>query len=199
MLHSLKQATTYEVRVSYPATIPCDIHIDLLSEDGNSLTPPSARRLLNVEKLIFRTDDAVTVDDGNGNDTAVMVRGEAPWVEVAARKAGVHRDELRDGFGRRELVYDIVLERLELGVIPAEAFIVGGIVLLFGVPMAWMMAKVLDSWSTAPSPEAVPEKLKIHKSGGGCPARCNIGVSDEERWSTLNVINEERNEACKEE
>eukprot|EP00976_Prorocentrum_cordatum_P099962 1192043-Prorocentrum_minimum.AAC.3 len=149
-LDNLRQATSYEVRVSYPAMMPSEIFISLVSEDGVSLTAHHARRLLNVEKLIFRTDNS-----------AATVRGKVPLVEVTAKKAGVHRNELVKGFKRDQLVYDIVMERLEFG-IPAEAFIVISIVVLLGLPMIFVMSKVLYAWSVTPTRDVVLEGSKVH-------------------------------------
>ena len=60
-LAELRSASSYEVRVSYPATVPLAVTIAFESEkninDGDSdRAQRGSRTLLNTEKLMFRTD-----------------------------------------------------------------------------------------------------------------------------------------------
>ncbi|RVX17287.1 hypothetical protein CK203_003464 [Vitis vinifera] len=64
-LQGLKPYTWYEVKISYPASIPASFSIQL--KRGNSdLGLNRKRRLLNTEKLIFKTDnlDLFSIQDG---------------------------------------------------------------------------------------------------------------------------------------
>ncbi|CAK7353104.1 unnamed protein product [Dovyalis caffra] len=55
-LQGLKSHTWYEVKISYPASIPASFTIQLNKDDSDSGINRN-RRLLNTEKLIFKTDD----------------------------------------------------------------------------------------------------------------------------------------------
>uniref|UniRef100_A0A803NXW6 Uncharacterized protein n=1 Tax=Cannabis sativa TaxID=3483 RepID=A0A803NXW6_CANSA len=53
-LQGLKSYTWYEVKISYPASIPASFSLELKKGSANSLH--TSRRLLNTEKLIFKTE-----------------------------------------------------------------------------------------------------------------------------------------------
>ncbi|WCJ25808.1 hypothetical protein M5689_007667 [Euphorbia peplus] len=55
-LQGLKSYTWYEVKISYPASIPASFSIQLKKEDLD-MGMNRNRRLLNTEKLIFKTDN----------------------------------------------------------------------------------------------------------------------------------------------
>ena len=109
-LAGLAPGTAYEVRVSYPATNPADIRLELLGSDP----PPrrAARRMLNVEKLVLSAFRLET----NGE-----APGRHPVVRLDAKTYGRHRDGLKGAFTR--VVYDITLEPAldPFGVLPRQA------------------------------------------------------------------------------
>ncbi|KAK3280350.1 hypothetical protein CYMTET_11806 [Cymbomonas tetramitiformis] len=108
-------AGAYEVKVSYPATVPCDIVLELISQDNEVLSKSFARRLLNTEKLIFHVDARGTLE------------GNQPWLLVRATATGIHW--LGPNIQAEGLVYNIALEPLLLG-IPFEAFSLAPLLLL---------------------------------------------------------------------
>jgi len=55
-LEGLKSNTSYEVKISYPASIPSRFSL-LLTRGNSSLVQNWKRKLLNTEKLIFKTDN----------------------------------------------------------------------------------------------------------------------------------------------
>ncbi|CBI20599.3 hypothetical protein VitviT2T_004380 [Vitis vinifera] len=114
-LQGLKPYTWYEVKISYPASIPASFSIQL--KRGNSdLGLNRKRRLLNTEKLIFKTDnlDLFSIQDGM-------------YVLVTVEPAGVvaipHTRE------RELVIFNIVCDELLLG-IPHKAWWVGFLILL---------------------------------------------------------------------
>ncbi|CAJ2661690.1 unnamed protein product [Trifolium pratense] len=54
-LQGLKPYTWYEVKISYPASIPASFSLQL-KRDKSDLALNNNRRLLNTEKIIFKTD-----------------------------------------------------------------------------------------------------------------------------------------------
>ncbi|XP_026399927.1 uncharacterized protein LOC113295815 isoform X1 [Papaver somniferum] len=54
-LNGLESSTWYEVKISYPASIPSSFSIQLI-RDKSDIGHNWNRRLLNTEKLIFKTD-----------------------------------------------------------------------------------------------------------------------------------------------
>ncbi|XP_043808467.1 uncharacterized protein LOC110606558 isoform X2 [Manihot esculenta] len=61
-LQGLKSHTWYEVKISYPASIPATFSIQL-KKDGSDMGMNKNRRLLNTEKLIFKTDSLTVCDE----------------------------------------------------------------------------------------------------------------------------------------
>ncbi|XP_021639096.2 uncharacterized protein LOC110634418 isoform X2 [Hevea brasiliensis] len=74
-LQGLKSYTWYEVKISYPASIPATFSIQLKKDDSD-LGMNKNRRLLNTEKLIFKTDSLT----GNQNKLYVLVTVEPEGV-----------------------------------------------------------------------------------------------------------------------
>ena len=110
-LAGLAPGTAYEVRVSYPATNPADIRLELVGSDP----PPrrAARRMLNVEKLVlsaFRLEKKKRSAAG-----AHLV------VRLDAKTYGRHRDGPKGAL--KHVVYDILLEPAldPFGFLPRQA------------------------------------------------------------------------------
>jgi len=53
----LRSVTSYEVKISYPATFPVAFYIELVDE--RKANPRTGRRLLNTEKMMFATPEDV--------------------------------------------------------------------------------------------------------------------------------------------
>ncbi|KAJ9537446.1 hypothetical protein OSB04_030179 [Centaurea solstitialis] len=69
-LEGLKPSTWYEVKISYPASIPASFSLQLNKGNSDLLLRPQ-RKLLNTEKLIFKNDL-----QNNQNETYVMLTVE---------------------------------------------------------------------------------------------------------------------------
>ncbi|CAI0409049.1 unnamed protein product [Linum tenue] len=112
-LRDLKSNTWYEVKISYPASIPASFTLQL-KKDASDLGMNWNRRLLNTEKLIFKTDEF----SGTQNLLYVSVTVEPEGV-VAIRNVPE----------RETIIFNIVCDELLLG-IPHKAWWVGVLVLL---------------------------------------------------------------------
>ncbi|CAN7021681.1 unnamed protein product, partial [Brassica rapa subsp. trilocularis] len=75
-LQGLKSSSWYEVKISYPASIPALFSLQLLRNGGTGLKLNQMRRLLNTEKLIFKTESFEKVDDKDGLYVLVTVEPE---------------------------------------------------------------------------------------------------------------------------
>ncbi|CAA7408074.1 unnamed protein product [Spirodela intermedia] len=108
-LRGLKASTWYEVKISYPASIPASFSIELRRSTADSLFGKN-RRLLNTEKLVFKAD----IDGVAG--------GVWSFVLVTVAAAGVvakpHVQE------RDTVLFNIVCDELSFG-IPLKAWCVG--------------------------------------------------------------------------
>ncbi|XP_048437011.1 uncharacterized protein LOC103957883 isoform X1 [Pyrus x bretschneideri] len=71
-LHGLKPYTWYEVKISYPASIPASFSLQLKKGDLE-LALTGNRRLLDTEKLIFKTKSLGS--DDQGDNVCVGERG----------------------------------------------------------------------------------------------------------------------------
>ncbi|XP_026399996.1 uncharacterized protein LOC113295876 isoform X2 [Papaver somniferum] len=112
-LNGLKSSTWYEVKISYPASIPASFSIQLI-RDKSDIGHNWNRRLLNTEKLIFEADS---------ND----IPNHQKYVLVSVEPAGV---VAIPGVKERELVlFNIVCDELLLG-IPHKAIWVGVLVVI---------------------------------------------------------------------
>ncbi|KAK9141993.1 hypothetical protein Syun_011393 [Stephania yunnanensis] len=115
-LHGLKPLKWYEVKISYPASIPASFSIQL--RRGESLMGLyKTRRLLNTEKLIFMADGDQLSESGGGLYVLVSV-------EPASFVAFPNVQE------RQDVIYNIVCDELLLYGITHKAFWVGVLVLL---------------------------------------------------------------------
>lgn len=114
-LQGLKPYTWYEVKISYPASIPASFSIQL-KRGNSSLALNHNRRLLNTEKLIFRTESL----DSPSHQGGIYVLAT---VEPEGIVAIPHVQE------RQYIIFNIVCDELLLG-IPHKAWWVGLLVLL---------------------------------------------------------------------
>ncbi|KAF9613929.1 hypothetical protein IFM89_013176 [Coptis chinensis] len=114
-LHGLKASMWYEVKISYPASIPSSFSIEL-KRGKSALGHNWKRRLLNTEKLIFKVDGKDLNSDRGGM-----------YVLVSVEPAGVVAiPHVRE---RETVIFNIVCDELLLG-IPHKAWWVGSLVLL---------------------------------------------------------------------
>ncbi|KAI9195467.1 hypothetical protein LWI28_015119 [Acer negundo] len=106
-LQGLKSYNWYEVKISYPASIPASFSLQL--KKGNlEVGLNRNRRLLNTEKLIFKTDSLDVLNDQDGMHVLVTVEPEG----IVAIP---HVQE------REFIIFNIVCDELLLG-IPHEAW-----------------------------------------------------------------------------
>ncbi|CAA2976261.1 uncharacterized protein LOC111402439 isoform X1 [Olea europaea subsp. europaea] len=74
-LKGLKPHTWYEVKISYPASIPSSFSLQL-KRGSSDLGLNMGRKLLNTEKLIFKTDGIDSFSDQQGLHVMVNVEPE---------------------------------------------------------------------------------------------------------------------------
>ncbi|KAL8522144.1 hypothetical protein ACS0TY_012333 [Phlomoides rotata] len=123
-LQGLRPQTWYEVKISYPASIPSSFSLQL-KRDTSDLGLTQGRKLLNTEKLIFKTDGLFPlVEQGK---ISVLVNVEPEGVVAIPGKRE-----------REHVVFNIVCDELLLG-IPHKAWyvvvlVVVCLVLAFVVP-----------------------------------------------------------------
>ncbi|XP_026399989.1 uncharacterized protein LOC113295876 isoform X1 [Papaver somniferum] len=118
-LNGLKSSTWYEVKISYPASIPASFSIQLI-RDKSDIGHNWNRRLLNTEKLIFEADS-------NDIPNHQSFDQSQKYVLVSVEPAGV---VAIPGVKERELVlFNIVCDELLLG-IPHKAIWVGVLVVI---------------------------------------------------------------------
>nr|GMD50723.1 uncharacterized protein LOC109179876 isoform X1 [Ipomoea batatas] len=114
-LQGLKSHTWYEVKISYPASIPATFSLQL-KKDSSGLELNRERKLLNTEKLIFKTDALDLLENQGAMFVLVTVEPEGV---VAIR--GVQE--------RKFIIFNIVCDELYLG-IPEKAWYVVMLVIL---------------------------------------------------------------------
>lgn len=118
-LQGLQSDKWYEVKISYPASIPAAFSIRL-RRGKSDLNLNVGRKLLNTEKLIFKANSLDLLNDQGGLFVEVNVDPEG-----VVAIPGVHE--------RKYVVFNIVCDELLLG-IPYEAwFVVMLVVLCLGV------------------------------------------------------------------
>lgn len=100
-LEGLKPNMWYEVKISYPASIPCSFSLHLRRGDP-SVGHTHMRKLLNTEKIIFGTDD---LEFGNKDKFYVLVTVEAAGVVALPR--------VRE---RKDVIFNIVCDELLIGI-----------------------------------------------------------------------------------
>lgn len=108
-LQGLKPFTWYEVKISYPASIPAIFSVQL--KKGNSdVGMNRLRKLLDTEKLIFKIENLDDINHQGGMYVLITVEPEGV---VAIR--GVQE--------RESIMFNIVCDELVLG-IPHKAWLV---------------------------------------------------------------------------
>lgn len=129
-IQGLKPYTWYEVKISYPASIPASFSIQL-KKDNSELGLNRNRRLLNTEKLIFKTESLDSLHDQGGISVLVTVEPEG----VVAIP---HVQE------RQFIIFNIVCDELFLG-IPHKAWWVV-VLVLFCLGLAFIIPSFLPSY-----------------------------------------------------
>ncbi|KAH0464528.1 hypothetical protein IEQ34_007314 [Dendrobium chrysotoxum] len=109
-LLGLKESSWYEVKISYPASIPASFFLDL-KKNLAELQIRTSRRLLNTEKLIFKFDSK-KLSSGE-NEAFVLVTVEPAGIVA---KPNVQKNKL--------VLFNIICEELFVG-IPHRAWWVG--------------------------------------------------------------------------
>ena len=120
-LLGLKPGHQYEARVSYPASIPAKVTLQLVGAKSSSTGLHLGRRLLDTEKIIFSVST-----DGS-------VAGHPhPLLLLTAQSTSPHRDGPQGGSPL--IVYNILIQELWLG-IPTDTLplIIFALVLLLAV------------------------------------------------------------------
>ncbi|XP_039830135.1 uncharacterized protein LOC120691191 isoform X2 [Panicum virgatum] len=125
----LRPSAWYEVKISYPASIPSSFSIRLVDDPDDADWSSKNRRLLNTEKIIFKAEDS--------NPVYVLVTVEP---EGVVAKPNVQERELA--------LFNIVCDELMLG-IPVFAWWVGiaallCIVLASLAPLVLPLHKILN-------------------------------------------------------
>ncbi|KAI3828436.1 hypothetical protein L1987_02537 [Smallanthus sonchifolius] len=106
-LHGLRPSMWYEVKISYPASIPASFSSQLTRGDSDLLLKRH-RKLLNTEKLIFKND--TDLQNNQGRTSYVMLTVEPEGVVA-----------IPHGKERKIVIYNIVCDELALG-IPHKAW-----------------------------------------------------------------------------
>ncbi|KAK9809975.1 hypothetical protein WJX72_002856 [[Myrmecia] bisecta] len=128
-LVGLQANTQYELRVSYPATNPCKFDLQIAHNlQGGWMRGGAARKLLDVNKLVFSTDESG------------LLQGQPPVILLSATSAGVHRDG--PSHLPSHVTYNIVLAELHLG-IPRDSWPVA----ITAVSMVLMVVLMLPFWT----------------------------------------------------
>lgn len=113
VLEGLELPKSYEVKISYPASIPARFTIELLKEDSFQASR-GGRRLLNTEKLMFRADESQGAEVyGSMPSARVLVT-----VEPAGVVAMPHMQD------HTFAVFNILCEEVKFG-IPRQAWWIG--------------------------------------------------------------------------
>ncbi|KAI4369549.1 hypothetical protein MLD38_017976 [Melastoma candidum] len=144
-LEGLKPYTWYEVKISYPASIPAYFSIQPWKGDAG-LGASSNRKLLNTEKLIFRTDGPVSFQKQGAIKVMVTVEPEGVVAIPGAKE-------------RQSIIFNIVCDELVLG-IPHKAWWVVGCAFLCLVA-AFVAPSFLPSFMLpeGPSPGSLLEDI----------------------------------------
>jgi len=129
-LEGLKSNTSYEVKISYPASIPSRFSL-LLTRGNSSLVQNWKRKLLNTEKLIFKTDNLeLSSDEG---EMCILVTVEPEGVVAIPNVEE-----------RKEVIFNIVCDELLLFIPQYAWWVVILVVLCLG--LAAMIPHFLPSY-----------------------------------------------------
>lgn len=136
-LHGLKALRWYEVKISYPASIPASFSIAIV-KDNSTKVSNLGRRLLNTEKLIFKAENIFTEISGHSRICAF----------VSVQPAGVvAKSHLKE---QEFVIFNIVCDELIYG-IPIHAWWIGFLV-LFVIIISCYIPTLLP-------PELLPRKI----------------------------------------
>ncbi|KAK4417060.1 hypothetical protein Salat_2531500 [Sesamum alatum] len=113
-LRGLRPHMWYEVKISYPASIPASFSLQL-NRGTSDLGLNLGRKLLNTEKIIFMTDGMLSLIDQGGMSVLVNVKPEGVVAVPGKRE-------------REFVMFNIVCDELLLG-IPHKAWYV----VMFGI------------------------------------------------------------------
>ncbi|CAM8898782.1 unnamed protein product [Rhodiola kirilowii] len=111
-LHGLEPLKWYEVKISYPASIPASFSLRLI-RDASDFGLPRLRKLLNTEKLIFQNDNSTNEGPLHALVT-VMPEGVVAIPNAKEQEF---------------IIFNIVCDELLFG-IPYKAWWVGALVML---------------------------------------------------------------------
>uniref|UniRef100_A0A1J3HCQ7 Uncharacterized protein n=1 Tax=Noccaea caerulescens TaxID=107243 RepID=A0A1J3HCQ7_NOCCA len=103
-LDGLKSNSWYEVKISYSASIPAQFSLQLLRNGVTGLKLNQMRRLLNIEKLIFKTE---SLEEVNNKDDGL-------YVLVTVESEGIVA--IPNFKERSFIIYNIVCEEQLLGI-----------------------------------------------------------------------------------
>ncbi|CAI5961334.1 unnamed protein product [Closterium sp. NIES-65] len=151
-LHGLRPSMGYEIKISFPASLPARFHLALMAVDPEAATgsdqegaagawgdlasglAAKSRKMLDTEKVIFRTD----------KHSNVLLQGRplvpSAAVHVWAEPTAVFPGGSREGSG--DVLFNIVCEELRLG-IPGKGFEVCAEALT-----VWWMLRASPHYST---------------------------------------------------
>ncbi|CAI5463828.1 unnamed protein product [Closterium sp. Yama58-4] len=166
-LHGLRPSMGYEIKISFPASLPARFHLSLVAVNPEAATgspqegaagswgdlasglAAKSRKMLDTEKVIFRTD----------KHSNVLLQGRSllpsaavhVWAEPTAVFPGGSRE------GPENVLFNIVCEELRLG-IPISAFRLAafGIILLTVVVFIAHQAPLISLVSLADSLSSAP-------------------------------------------
>ncbi|AAF20246.1 unknown protein; 29373-28495 [Arabidopsis thaliana] len=102
-LQGLKSNSWYEVKISYPASIPARVSLQLLKNHEMELKLNQMRRLLNTEKLIFKAESLKEVNNKAGLNVLVTLEPEGIVAIPNSRE-------------RYFIIYNIVCEEQLMGI-----------------------------------------------------------------------------------
>ncbi|KAL2483977.1 hypothetical protein Fot_45421 [Forsythia ovata] len=118
-LKGLKPYTWYEVKISYPASIPSSFSLQL-KRGISDLGLNTGRKLLNTEKLIFKTDGIDSLSHQQGLHVLVNVEPEGV-VAIPGKPE------------RKFVIFNIVCDELVLGIPHAAWYVVILVLLCLGL------------------------------------------------------------------
>ncbi|XP_073123623.1 uncharacterized protein [Henckelia pumila] len=126
-LQGLKPYTWYEVKISYPASIPCAFTLQLNRGIPN-LTSKRGRKLLNTDKLIFKTSGVTSFSDQSEMSVLVNVEPEG-FVAISGK------------LEQEYVIFNIVCDELLLGIPHLAWYVV--VLVLFCLVFAFVVPSFL--------------------------------------------------------
>ncbi|XP_038892686.1 uncharacterized protein LOC120081684 isoform X1 [Benincasa hispida] len=129
-LQGLKPDMWYEVKISYPGSIPASFSLEL-KRDLTSLVEKQSRKLLDTEKLLFKTEGMNLLGDQVDTHVLVTVKSEGVVAIPSVQE-------------RESIIFNIACDELLIG-IPHKAWGVGGLV-IFCLILAFIIPSLLPSW-----------------------------------------------------